>query len=172
MGTGSHKHQTSHRPLYTAEQRRRRDASRWTLVQGVLAPLQFLVCLVSIALIHHWFATGEHLAWATGSVVVKTALLFAIMITGALWEHDVFGRYLFARPFFWEDVVSMAVILLHVAFLAAWLTGSMTGRDLLWLALTAYAVYIVNAVQFLLKLRAARLSAPAAPAAPATEAVR
>ncbi len=36
------------RPLYTPEQRRRRDASPWTLVQGVLAPLQFGVFLVSL----------------------------------------------------------------------------------------------------------------------------
>ena len=36
--------------LYTPEERRRRDQSPWTLVQGILAPLQFLVFLVSLAL--------------------------------------------------------------------------------------------------------------------------
>jgi 3-vinyl bacteriochlorophyllide hydratase len=173
VGNGSQKRPTHRRPLYTAEQRRRRDASRWTLVQGVLAPLQFVVCLVSIALIHHWFATGDHLGLATGSVVVKTALLFAIMVTGALWERDVFGQYLFARPFFWEDVVSMVVIALHVAFLVAWISGLVSASGLLGLALAAYAVYIVNAVQFLMKLRAARLSAPVGQTArPVTEVAR
>ena len=38
-------------PLYTPEQRRRRDATPWTLVQGVLAPIQFLVFVVSLALV-------------------------------------------------------------------------------------------------------------------------
>ena len=39
---------TPAQPLYTAEERLRRDASPWTLVQGVLAPVQFLVFLVSL----------------------------------------------------------------------------------------------------------------------------
>ena len=38
-------------PLYTAEERQRRDSSPWTMVQGVLAPLQFAVFLVSLALV-------------------------------------------------------------------------------------------------------------------------
>ena len=73
-------------PLYTPEQRRRRDASRWTLVQGVLA--------------------------------------------------------------------------LHTAWLVAWAGGWLGSRDRMLLALAAYAAYVVNATQFLLKLRAARLQAP------------
>ena len=49
-------------PLYTAEERRRRDASPWTLVQGVLAPVQFAVFLVSLCLVLRYLATGEGLA--------------------------------------------------------------------------------------------------------------
>ena len=44
------------RSLYTAEERQRRDASPWTLVQGVLAPIQFLVFLVSLALVLRYLA--------------------------------------------------------------------------------------------------------------------
>lgn len=149
-------------PLYTADQRRRRDTSRWTLVQGVLAPLQFLVFLVSLWLVVRFLLTGEGLAAATVSVVVKTAVLYLIMVTGSLWEHDVFGRYLFARAFFWEDVVSMLVLALHTAYLAALATGALGHRGQMYLALAAYAAYVVNAAQFLLKLRAARLESPAA----------
>ena len=105
------------RPLYTADERLRRDASVWTLVQGVLAPVQFLVFLISLGLVLHYLATGHGLALATGSVVVKTLVLYTIMITGAIWERDVFGRYLFARAFFWEDVVSMLVLALHTTCL-------------------------------------------------------
>jgi len=145
--------------LYTQEERRRRDASPWTLVQGILAPLQLLAFLVSLALVLRFLATGHGETAATVSVVVKTGFLYAIMITGSLWERDVFGKYLFARPFFWEDVVSMGVIALHTAYLFALVTGSLAVRERMWLALAAYSTYIVNALQFLLKLRAARLQA-------------
>ena len=126
-------------------------------MQGVLAPVQFLICLGSLGLIGHYLVTGQGLALATGSVVVKTVALYAIMITGSIWERDVFGRYLFAPAFFWEDVVSMLVLALHTAYLACLATAALSPKLLLGLALAAYASYAVNAAQFLLKLRAARL---------------
>jgi 3-vinyl bacteriochlorophyllide hydratase len=144
------------RPLYTAEERRRRDASQWTLVQGILAPLQFVVFLVSLALVLRYLATGEGLQAATASIVVKTFVLYTIMVTGSLWEKDVFGRYLFAPAFFWEDAVSMVVIALHTAYLVALLWGIGSPHEQMLIALAAYATYVVNAAQFLLKLRAAR----------------
>lgn len=143
--------------LYTDEERRRRDESRWTLVQGVLAPVQFLVFLVSLGLICRYLATGEGFAAAAASIVVKTFVLYAIMITGSIWEKDVFGRYLFAPAFFWEDVVSMLVLALHTAYLVALATDGLSPRGQMFLALAAYASYFINAAQFLLKLRAARL---------------
>jgi 3-vinyl bacteriochlorophyllide hydratase len=149
----------SRTPLYTAAERARRDASKWTIVQGVLAPLQFLVFLVSVSLVLRFLATGEGLAAATASIVVKTIVLYAIMITGAFWEHAVFGRYLFARAFFWEDVVSIAVLALHTAYLAALYSGSVPARQQMYIALAAYAAYLLNATQFVLKLRAARRDA-------------
>ena len=154
-------------PLYTAEERRRRDASRWTLVQGVLAPVQFVVFLVSLVLVLRYLGTGAGLAAATVSIVVKTFTLYTIMVTGAIWEKDVFGRYLFARPFFWEDVFSMLVLALHSAYLVALATGFLDPRQQMLLALAAYATYVINATQFLLKLRAARRDAAGATPAPA-----
>jgi 3-vinyl bacteriochlorophyllide hydratase len=149
-------------PLYTKAERQRRDATPWTLVQGVLAPVQFVVFLVSVALVLRFLATGEGLAAATGSIVVKTLVLYTIMVTGAIWEKAVFGQYLFARPFFWEDVVSMLVLALHTAYLVAFFTESLEPRQQMHLALAAYATYAINATQFLLKLRAARKQAPPA----------
>ena len=148
-------------PLYTVEQRRRRDETPWTLVQGILAPVQFLIFLTSLGLVLHFLVTGRGLAVATGSVVVKTLALYAIMITGSIWEKVVFGRYLFARAFFWEDVFSMLVLALHTAYLAALVTDRLGAHGLMLLALAAYATYVVNAGQFILKLRAARLEKPA-----------
>lgn len=146
-------------PLYTAAERQRRDASPWTLVQGVLAPVQFLVFLVSLGLVLRYLATGEGLQAAGVSVAVKTAVLYTIMVTGCIWEKVVFGVWLFAPAFFWEDVFSMLVLALHSAYLWAWWTGALDPRAQMLLALAAYAAYLINAGQFLLKLRAARLQA-------------
>jgi 3-vinyl bacteriochlorophyllide hydratase len=143
-------------PLYTVEERRRRDASPWTTVQGVLAPLQFAVFLVSLSCVLRYLDTGEGLAVATASVVVKTFILYTIMATGSIWEHAVFGRYLFAPAFFWEDAVSMLVIALHTAYLAVLLTNAVGPQIQMLIALAAYAAYVFNAAQFVLKLRAAR----------------
>lgn len=161
---GSGAHATPHaitpaprKPLYTPAERERRDSSGWTLVQGILAPIQFAVFLVSLGLVLNYLTTGNGYGAAAISVAVKTMLLYAIMITGAIWEKAVFGKYLFAEAFFWEDAVSMLVIALHTAYIAAMLTGWGTPHDRMVIALAAYASYAINASQFLLKLRAARL---------------
>jgi 3-vinyl bacteriochlorophyllide hydratase len=147
----------AHTPLYTPEQRVRRDATRWTMVQGILAPIQFLVFAISVVLVARALLTGEGTVAAHVSIIVKTVVLYTIMVTGAIWEKVVFGQYLFADAFFWEDVVSFVVIALHTIYLAGLLTGRLSTRALFVVALAAYAVYVVNAVQFVLKLRAARL---------------
>tara|TARA_B100001250_G_scaffold403356_1_gene417777 strand:+ start:338 stop:841 length:504 start_codon:yes stop_codon:yes gene_type:complete len=143
--------------LYTPAQRARRDASGWTLVQGVLAPVQFLIFLVSLYLVVRSLQTGEHTDWALASVVLKTGVLYAIMITGSIWEKVVFGKYLFAPAFFWEDVVSMGVLALHTAYLWVWWQGLWSPQEQLLLALAAYVTYGINAAQYIRKLRMARL---------------
>ncbi|SMY07057.1 2-vinyl bacteriochlorophyllide hydratase [Flavimaricola marinus] len=148
--------------LYTADQRARRDATRWTLVQGLLAPFQFLVFLISLALVVRYLVSGDGYSAATLSIVIKTGVLYLIMVTGAIWEKVVFGQYLFAPAFFWEDVFSFAVIALHTAYILALFTGGLDPRGLMFLALAAYLAYVINAGQFLLKLRAARLDMEAA----------
>lgn len=144
-------------PLYTAEQRARRDSSPWTLVQGVLAPLQFLVFSVSVFLVVRYLMTGEGLDIAAASIVLKTFVLYAIMVTGAIWEKEVFGKYLFADAFFWEDAFSMIVIALHTFYLVMLLGGIGSPVLQLTVALAGYAVYVINAAQFIWKLRLARL---------------
>ena len=151
-------------PLYTPEQRIRRDASGWTLVQGLLAPLQFFVFLASLVLVLRFLTTGQGETAAVMSVLAKTGLLYAIMITGCVWEKVVFDCYLFAPAFYWEDVFSMLVLALHTAYLASWWFGWLNVNQQMWLALAAYASYTINATQFILKLRAARLDMKAATA--------
>lgn len=145
--------------LYTAEERARRDSTRWTLVQGLLAPFQFVVFLVSVGLVLRSLATGEGLFTADMSVLVKTVTLYTIMVTGSIWEKVVFGKWLFAHAFFWEDVFSMLVLALHTAYLVMLLGNYGSFEQRMYVALAGYAAYIINAAQFLLKLRAARLQA-------------
>ena len=100
------------------------------------------------------------------SILIKTLVLLTIMVTGSIWEKQVFGRWLFAPVFFWEDVVSFAVIALHLAYVTMLFAGLGAIADQLVVALVAYAAYVVNAAQFLLKLRAARLEGQAVEPAP------
>ena len=145
-------------PLYTPSQRRRRDETIWTSVQGVLAPLQFLVFLIS---------SGTCCTISPYGSGIRDRRIFnrnknrcvacAIMVTGAIWEKVVFGQYLLAPAFFWEDIVSFFVIALHLAYVWALFANYLSEQQLMLLALTAYAVYLINAVQFVWKLRVARL---------------
>ncbi len=146
----------------------RRDQTAWTLVQGILAPIQFLIFLTSLFLVLRYLSTGLGYEAATVSVVVKTLALYLIMVTGAIWEKVVFGQYLFAPAFFWEDVFSFAVIALHTLYLYGLFSGAFAPDTLMYIALAAYMTYVINAGQFLWKLRRARLDYASATAAVAT----
>jgi 3-vinyl bacteriochlorophyllide hydratase len=150
----------AHKPLYTPEERLRRDQSPWTIVQGVLAPLQFLVFAISLGLVARYLITGQGYQIATLSILVKTVALYSIMITGSIWEKEVFGKWLFAHAFFWEDVFSMLVLGLQTTYVAALILGWGTPRQQMLISMAAYAAYAINAFQFLWKLRQARLEAP------------
>ena len=144
--------------IYTPSQRIIRDRTIWTKVQGILAPLQFIVCIISLALVVRYLFTGEGYYIATGSIIVKSFLLFLIMVTGAIWEKVVFGQFLFAEAFFWEDVVSFFVIFFHGLYLYVLLSGDFLPTSQMSVALFAYFLYFINAFQFLRKLRLARQS--------------
>ena len=144
-------------PLYTAAQRKRRDESVWTLSQGVLAPVQFLIFGISLFLVIRSLTTGSGEQAAEVSVLVKTCALYAIMITGSIWEKVVFDEWLFAKAFFWEDVFSMLVLALHTTYLLMLFNQWGTSHDRMYVALAAYSSYVINAGQFLYKLRMARL---------------
>lgn len=162
MATASTNTSALQRPaqrLYSDAERARRDATAWTMVQGVLAPVQFFVFLVSLALVVRYLWTGEGYEAATLSIIVKTFFLILIMVTGAIWEKTVFGQYLFAPAFFWEDVFSFVVIALHSWYMYALLAGVMSSQNMMYIALAAYFAYVINAGQFIWKLRRARLDA-------------
>lgn len=166
------RHNPSRTGLYTEAERLRRDSSRWTMVQAVLAPLQFAIFLVSLGLVLRTLMTGEGAFAAHVSILLKTVALYTIMVTGSLWEKDVFGQYLFAPAFFWEDAVSFVVIGFHTLYLCGLTFGFLSDFQLFAITLAAYATYVVNAAQFLLKLRAVRLQAAGSIGSPMVEGAR
>lgn len=141
---------------YTPEQLARRDASGWTRVQAILAPIQFLAFVISFGLVVRFLLTGQGYAIANASVLIKIGLLWAITITGMIWEKEIFGHWFLAPQFFWEDVGNAVAMLFHnLYFLAQWLHWG--ERATMLLMLVAYCSYLVNCAQFVVKgIRAGR----------------
>lgn len=136
--------------MYTPEQLARREASPWTRVQIILAAIQFLAFLISFGLVVRYLLTDQGFVAATVSVWIKIVLIWALTITGMLWEKDVYGHYFMAREFFWEDLGNLVAILTHNAyFIVQWLGWDQ--RTVMVVMLFAYITYIFNAVQFILK---------------------
>lgn len=149
---------------YTAEQLERRQNSKWTIVQAILAPLQFIAFIVSLVLIVHYLRTGDHYTLTNASVLIKIALLWAITITGMFWEKDVFDEWFLAKEFFWEDFMNAVALGMHSLYFVALLLG-WSKYDLMLLMLVAYISYLVNFAQFFirgLKARDDRLAAATA----------
>ncbi len=136
--------------MYTPEQLARRDASPWTRVQFILAPIQFLAFLISFSLVIRYLVTDQGYMAATISVWVKIVLIWALTITGMLWEKDVYGHWFMAPEFFWEDLGNLIAILTHNAyFVVQWLGWD--ERSIMLVMLFAYITYLFNAGQFIVK---------------------
>lgn len=151
------------KPTYTMEQLHKRNTSKWTIVQMVLAPVQLLAFIISVALVIHYLTTGEGYDIATVSILIKIALMWLITITGMIWEKEVYGKWFLAPEFFWEDTLNAVALFMHNLYFVARLAG-WSERDLMLLMLVAYGSYMVNFAQFFIKgLRARRRVAPAQP---------
>ena len=132
---------------YTPEQMTKRDSSVWTKVQIVLAPVQFIAFIISFSLVVRYLITGEGYAAANISVLIKIALLWAITITGMIWEKELFGHYFLAKEFFWEDVGNAVAIVTHnIYFVAQWFGAD--NQTIMGLMLLAYCTYLINCAQF------------------------
>lgn len=142
--------------MYTPDQLRRREASRWTRVQIILAPIQFVAFVISFALVVRYLATGNGYMAATISVWIKIALIWVLTITGMLWEYDMFDHYFLAKEFFWEDIGNLIAIITHnLYFVAQWMGAD--SRTVMWVMVFAYITYLFNAAQFVARgVRSAR----------------
>lgn len=135
---------------YTAEQLQRRNNSKWTIVQAILGPIQFLAFVISIGLVIRYLFTGQGYQIANTSVIIKISLLWLITITGMIWEKEVFGHWFLAPQFFWEDVGNAIAILMHsLYFVAIWL--NLSNQAVMLLMLVAYISYLFNFGQFVIK---------------------
>jgi 3-vinyl bacteriochlorophyllide hydratase len=132
---------------YTPDQLLRRQSSKWTRVQAILAPLQLIAFVISLILVIAYFNTGSGFELAHLASLVKVAMMILITVTGMLWEQDVYGKYFMAPEFFWEDLVNGISLILHLLFLGAWIFGA-SERVQMLIMLVALASYVVNFVQF------------------------
>lgn len=140
---------------YSVDQLEKRDKSKWTMVQAILAPIQFVAFIISFSLVIRYLLTGNGYTIANISVLIKIGLLWLITITGMIWEKEVFGKWFLAPEFFWEDVGNAVAMFMHnLYFVARWLNWS--EQAIMTLMLVAYTTYLVNCAQFVYKGMRAR----------------
>ncbi|MBZ4219860.1 MAG: 2-vinyl bacteriochlorophyllide hydratase [Chlorobium sp.] len=140
-------------PRYTPEQLERRNASVWTKVQGILAPIQFVMFLAGITVTWLYQSDNgiDNFAWITFFVTLKTFMLVLIFVTGGFFELEVFGQFAFVHEFFWEDFGSAIAMVVHLSYFILFFMG-LDESTLIWTALLAYLSYLVNAAQFVIRL--------------------
>ncbi len=140
-------------PRYTPEQLAKRNASVWTEIQILLAPVQFVIFLTGIGLnaIYASNPASIDFFWVSVAILFKTLFFVILFITGMFFEKDLFGKWVFSKEFFWEDVGSSVATFFHfLYFVLAW-KGYPDGTLVIW-ATVAYSSYIINAVQYLVRI--------------------
>jgi 3-vinyl bacteriochlorophyllide hydratase len=140
-------------PRYTPEQLARRNASVWTKVQGILAPIQFLMFIAGIT-VTYLYKEGiwiDDFTWITIFVTLKTFMLVLIFVTGGFFELEVFGQFAFVHEFFWEDFGSAIAMIVHIGYFVLFFMG-LDESTLISTALLAYLSYLINAAQFVIRL--------------------
>ncbi|NTV07643.1 MAG: 2-vinyl bacteriochlorophyllide hydratase [Chlorobium limicola] len=140
-------------PRYTPEQLAKRNASVWTEIQILLAPVQFMIFLTGIGLNALYASNPASIDffWISVAILFKTLFFVILFITGMFFEKDLFGKWVFSKEFFWEDVGSSVATFFHfLYFVLAW-KGYPDGTLVIW-ATVAYSSYIINAVQYLVRI--------------------
>jgi 3-vinyl bacteriochlorophyllide hydratase len=128
--------------------RSRREASKWTRIHPIFALGQLGAFFVSVGFLIAYGFGWVGFAAVHESVLIKIALMIGAIVTGALWEKDVFNWYWFAPDFFFEDAWTVNVFLLHLGYLAVVYTEPSNPAKALLLLVIAYIVYVANVVQY------------------------
>ncbi len=138
---------------YTPEQLAKRNASVWTDLQIKLAPVQFLIFLAGIILNTLYAKQLIHIPfyWISVALLFKTLFFVVLFITGMFFEKDIFGKWVYSKEFFWEDVGSSFATFFHfLYFVLAW--KGFDENVLVIGAYMAYMSYIINAIQYLVRI--------------------
>jgi len=140
-------------PRYTPEQLAKRNASIWTDIQIILAPIQFLFFIAGLATTALYanglFVTGFY--WVSIAILFKTLFFALLFITGMFFEKEVFDQWVYSKEFLWEDIGSTVAAFFHLLyFFLAWLGYSQ--EVLIWDAFLAYFTYVINALQYLVRI--------------------
>jgi 3-vinyl bacteriochlorophyllide hydratase len=139
-------------PLTSIEEvRARRKASVWTLIHPIFALGQLLAFFVSVGLLVAYFFGRVSFGVVHIAVMTKIGLMVGAVITGALWEKDVFGSYWFAAEFLVEDVMTVNVFILQIAYVLMAYTHPENLGVILWVLGLAYFVYAGNVTQYIVR---------------------
>lgn len=142
----------------------RRDASVWTRIHPIFAIGQLGVFVVSAALLALYAFHAVPFTAVYLSVLMKIVLMLGAIVTGSLWEHDVFGEWWFADEFFVEDVMTLNVFLLHVGVVVWYFAQPDRLGPVAGLLVFAYVIYTINVAQYIIQHAGARPARAAAPA--------
>jgi len=129
----------------------RRSASLWTRIHPVFALAQLAAFFVSVGLLIAYFRGAVSFDVVHQSVLIKVALMAGAIVTGALWEKDVFGKYWFAPEFMGEDTMTVNVFILHIAYLVMAVIHPENIVAQIGTLIMAYTVYIANVAQYVLR---------------------
>jgi 3-vinyl bacteriochlorophyllide hydratase len=139
----------------------RRKASIWTTIHPLFAIGQLLVFFVSVGLFVAYLRGAVPFQFVHVSVLVKIALMVGAVITGSLWERDVFGYWWFAPEFLFEDVMTLIVFITQMTYLAMVFTHPQLMGVILGVLIFAYTVYIANVAQYIHRTQTAKKEAAA-----------
>lgn len=141
--------------MYTPEQLARRNATPLTRAMMVASMLQLLVIIASYCFVVYVIVSGGGYAVALLTFWLNILLLWINTVIGVLWEKTIFEHYFMCREFFWEDVGNLAALIaFHACAAALWLDWSRQG--IVFLMLIANTVYMINFIQFVVKLMRGR----------------
>jgi len=129
----------------------RRRASRWTIVHPIFALGQLLVFCVSVALLVAYLR-GAVPFWVVHlSVLTKIGLMVGAVVTGSLWEHDMYGYWWFAPAFMVEDVMTLIVFITQLGYLLMQALHPQSMPAVLTMLVLAYTIYLANVAQYIHK---------------------
>lgn len=140
-------------PRYTPEQLAKRNASVWTDIQIILAPIQFIFFLTGVILntLYAYNIVAIDFFWISIAILFKTLFFAILFITGMFFEKEIFDQWVYSPEFLWEDVGSTIAAFFHLLyFVMAWM--GYPEHVLVIEAYIAYLTYVGNALQYLIRI--------------------